>query len=319
MLNQKIINNKEVVDIRNIIEKLINNITKAVIGKEDVIRMVIVALISGGHVLLEDVPGVGKTLLAKSLAKSINASFKRIQFTSDLLPSDITGTSIYNQKNSEFEFVEGPIFSHIVLADEINRGTPRTQSSLLEAMEELQVSVDGVTRTLLKPFFVIATQNPIESHGTFPLPDSQMDRFMVSLSIGYPNSEDEAKMLSLHKKDSLIDNIETVISIKDILDLNNLVHQVFASDEIYEYIVRIVSATRNHPEIMLGASPRAAVSLLNCAKGYALISNRNYIVPDDLKVIVPYVLSHRIMTYRSYSKSQITELIDKILKTVSIT
>jgi MoxR-like ATPase len=310
---------QEVLDAKAITTKLIENISKAIVGKEEIIRMVIVALFSGGHILLEDVPGVGKTLLAKSIAKSIDSSFKRIQFTSDLLPSDIIGVSVYNQKNSEFEYVEGPIFANIVLADEINRGTPRTQSSLLEAMEEMQVSVDGLPRFLPRPFFVIGTQNPIESHGTFPLPDSQMDRFIISLSVGYPDSGHEAEMLALHnRQESLIYNVDTIISVTDLLKLQEQVHKVQASSEIYNYIVRITSATRNHNEILLGGSPRSSVAMLLCSKANALMANREYVVPDDVKEVAPFVLAHRLIPYRTSNRKQLLELINTVLKKIPV-
>lgn len=309
----------EVMDIKGITTKLIDNIGKAIVGKEEIVRMVIVALISGGHVLLEDVPGVGKTLLAKCIAKSINSSFKRIQFTSDLLPSDITGVSIYNQKKSEFEYVEGPIFANIVLADEINRGTPRTQSSLLEAMEEMQVSVDGLPRFLPLPFFVIGTQNPIESHGTFPLPDSQMDRFIISLSIGYPDAAHEVEMLSMHNsKESLDYNVDTIITVNELLKLQELVHKVQVSTEIYNYIVRIITATRNHSDILLGGSPRSSVAMLLCSKANALMSNRDYIIPDDVKTVASFVLAHRLIPYRTFARKQIIELIESVMKKIPV-
>lgn len=309
---------QEAIDVKSVAAKLTENIGKAVVGKEEIIRMIIVALLAGGHILLEDVPGVGKTLLAKSIAKSIDSSFKRIQFTSDLMPSDIIGVSIYNQKKAEFEFVEGPIFANIVLADEINRGTPRTQSSLLEAMEELQVSVDGLPRHLPRPFFVIGTQNPIESHGTFPLPDSQMDRFIISMSVGYPDPAHEAKMLSIHKEHSLVNNVDTIISLGEILALQSQVHQVQATNEIYNYIVRITSSTRHNSEIMLGGSPRSSVALLLCSKAYAMISNRDYIIPDDVKTVAPYVLAHRIIPYRTSARKQVLEMIDGIINKIPV-
>lgn len=308
---------EDIISSKLLIDKLSSNIAKAIVGKPEAIKMVIVALISGGHVLLEDVPGVGKTLIAKSIAKSINGSFKRVQFTSDLLPSDITGVSVYNQKNSEFEYVEGPLFANIVLADEINRGTPRAQSSLLEAMEELQVSVDGVTRDLPKPFFVIGTQNPLESHGTFPLPDSQVDRFLISLSVGYPDAQFESEMLKRHSQQlHLDDNVDTIISINQLIELQKSVQNIEASNEIFDYIVRINNSTRNNTDIMLGASPRASVAMLSSAKAYALTENRGYVTPDDVKSVAPYVLTHRIMPHRSLSRKQIIEIIDKILAKV---
>jgi len=305
-------------NISEIISKLVANINKALIGKEDVVKMSIVSLISGGHILLEDVPGVGKTLLAKGIAKSVNCKFKRVQFTSDLLPSDIIGVSIYNQKTSEFEYIEGPIFSNILLADEINRGTPRTQSSLLEAMEELQVSIDGLTKELPKPFFVIATQNPIESHGTFPLPDSQMDRFLISMSIGYPNEESEIEMLSIHKHSSLIDNLETIIDIEDLLKIQKTVYEVQTTKEINAYIVKIVNYTRNNDKIMQGVSPRGSVSLMLCSKAYALMQGRNYVIPDDIKYVAPYVLSHRLIPYRNLNKKEIINLINEITNNTKV-
>lgn len=304
---------------KSLTDRLAENIAKAVVGKPDAIKMTVVALISGGHVLLEDVPGVGKTLIAKSIAKSIDGTFKRVQFTSDLLPSDIIGVSVYNQKKSEFEYVEGPLFTNILLADEINRGTPRTQSSLLEAMEELQVSVDGVTRQLPKPFFVIGTQNPIESHGTFPLPDSQVDRFLISLSVGYPDSQYESEMLARHNKQQLlVNNVDTIININELLEVQDIVSRIEASSEIFDYIVRINSATRSNSEIMLGASPRASVAMLTCAKAYALTESRSYVTPDDVKAVAPYVLIHRIIPHRTLSRKQITEMVDKIISKVPV-
>lgn len=310
---------EDLIKAKALTDKLEQNIARAIVGKPQAIKMTVVALISGGHVLLEDVPGVGKTLIAKSIAKSIDGSFKRVQFTSDLLPSDIIGVSVYNQKNSEFEYVEGPLFANIVLADEINRGTPRTQSSLLEAMEELQVSVDGVTRELPKPFFVIGTQNPIESHGTFPLPDSQVDRFLISLSVGYPEADYESEMLSRHnKQQSLVDNVETIVNINQIVDLQEMVNKIEANNEIFDYIVRINSATRNNNEIMLGASPRASVAMLSCSKAYALMQNRSYVTPDDVKTVAPFVLIHRIIPHRTLSRKSVTELVDKIIGKIPV-
>lgn len=298
---------------------LISNVEKAVIGKHEVVKLIVTALIASGHVLLEDVPGVGKTLVAKSIAKSIDGSFKRVQFTPDLLPTDITGVSVYNQKKSEFEYVEGPVFTNILLSDEINRGTPRTQSSLLESMEELQVSVDGVTRKLPVPFFVIATQNPIESQGTFPLPDSQLDRFIISLSIGYPSFESEVTMLSYHnKKRDLSNDLKTVMDISTLIELQNNIENIKVSTEIYNYIIKIVTATRNHNDILLGASPRAAVALLTISKSYAMISGRDYIIPDDVKYIAPYVLVHRIITYRTQTREEAFDLVKTIIEKTSI-
>lgn len=300
-------------------ELLINNIEKVFTGKNEIVRLVVSALVSGGHVLLEDVPGVGKTLLAKSLAKSILGNFKRVQFTSDLLPTDITGVSIFNQKKGEFEYIEGPLFTNILLADEVNRGTPRTQSSLLESMEEKQVSVDGVTRKLPNPFFVIATQNPIESQGTFPLPDSQLDRFVISLSIGYPSFDSEITMLKLHnKKQDLSDILEHVLEIKDLVEMQNFIQEIKISNEIYEYIIKIITATRNNNEILLGGSPRSSIALLSLSKSYAMLNGRDYVIPDDIKYLAPYVLVHRIMPYRNQSREQLFEIIKTIISKVSV-
>ncbi|MFN8672440.1 MAG: MoxR family ATPase [Candidatus Sericytochromatia bacterium] len=309
----------DTVAAKKYIDSITQNIETVFTGKSEIVKLVVTALVAHGHVLLEDVPGVGKTLLAKSIAKSILGTFKRIQFTSDLLPTDITGVSIYNQKKLEFEYMEGPVFTNILLADEVNRGTPRTQSSLLEAMEEKQVSVDGVTRKLPEPFFVIATQNPIESQGTFPLPDSQLDRFIISLSIGYPSLEAEIEMLKMHnKKQDLSDNLSHVIDIQELIKIQNLVEKVQISNEIYQYIIKVVSATRNNNEILLGGSPRCSVALLTLAKAYALVNGRDFVIPDDIKYLSPYVLVHRIMPYRNQSREQLFDLVKDIINKVSV-
>jgi MoxR-like ATPase len=302
---------------------LITSISRSVIGKPDIVKLVVTALIAGGHVLLEDIPGTGKTLLAKSLAQSFQGSFRRIQFTSDLMPSDITGSSIFNLKDSQFEFIPGPIFAHIVLADEINRATPRSQSSLLEVMEEKQVTVDGVTHPMVRPFFVIATQNPIESYGTFPLPESQLDRFMVSLSMGYPTLAQEQQILQLHQKNtqktqqtSLHHQLEALIHPEEVQQLSQAASQIEVSDEMELLLLAIVGATRNDSRIALGGSTRAAVAFLRMAQALAYIEGRSFIVPDDLKLLAPYVLSHRLGLKQPASRNEKLALMNEITRKV---
>ena len=283
-------------DLHEIPQKLIDNISKVIVGKRDVIELVIVGLISNGHVLLEDVPGLGKTMLSRTLAKSIAGKFKRIQFTPDLLPSDVTGVSIYNQKTGEFEFNEGPIFANIVLADEINRTTPRTQSALLEAMQEFRVTMDGTVRELPTPFFVIATENPIEFHGTYPLPESQVDRFLIQLAVGYPSNQEESNILSRNLKESPIETLQSVVSVTDIISVQKAVMEVHIDQKIADYIVQIVSASRNMPgDIKLGASPRASLALMRTSRALAFLDKRDYVIPDDVKNLAYSVLKHRLI------------------------
>jgi MoxR-like ATPase len=281
------------------IRSIQDNISRVIKGKPLVIEMTVVALLARGHLLLEDVPGVGKTTLAHSLARSLDCSFKRIQFTSDLLPSDIVGVSIFNRQKQAFEFMPGPIFANIVLADEINRTTPKTQSSLLEAMSEAQISVDNQTYPLSQPFMVIATQNPSEYHGTFPLPESQLDRFLMRLRIGYPSQEEERKVLdraaSLHPAEDL----QPVLTAQDVLDLQAQVDKVFVDESLTEYLLSIVQATRQSELLSLGVSTRGALALSRTAKALALVRGRTYCLPDDIKELAPTVLSHRIMVARS--------------------
>ncbi|HKY72823.1 MAG TPA: MoxR family ATPase [Nitrospira sp.] len=276
-----------------------DNIARVIKGKSHVIEMAVVCLLARGHLLLEDVPGVGKTTLAHSLARSLDCSFKRIQFTSDLLPSDIVGVSIFNRQQQAFEFVPGPIFANIVLADEINRTTPKTQSSLLEAMSEAQISVDNQTHPLKQPFMVIATQNPAEYHGTFPLPESQLDRFLMRLRIGYPSVEEERKVLdrpyALHPADILA----PVLSTQDVLELQRRIEQVHVDDSVSEYLLAIVQATRQSELLSLGVSTRGALALSNTAKALALVRGREFCLPDDVKELAPIVLSHRVMLSRA--------------------
>jgi len=281
--------------VKDTSDKIRENISKVIVGKEEVIDIVLVSLFCNGHVLLEDVPGLGKTVLAKSLAKSINCDFKRIQFTPDLLPSDLSGLSIYNQKENDFFFREGPLFTNIVLADEINRATPRTQSALLECMEEQQITVEGVTRKLDAPFFVIATQNPLETQGTFPLPEAQMDRFFVRLSLGYPNHEQNIDILSRFEKEQPLDKLTEVTNAKDIVDMQNSMMEVQVSDIIKEYIINLVEETRNNSKLSLGLSPRGALALMKASRAYAAIKGRDFVTPTDVKVVCAPVMAHRVM------------------------
>ncbi|HUY88916.1 MAG TPA: MoxR family ATPase [Pirellulales bacterium] len=283
-------------ELQSLVGELEANIAKVVLGKSDVVRLCMVALLAGEHVLLEDVPGVGKTLVGKALAKSIAAKFCRVQFTPDLLPSDIVGSSVFNAKTSEFFFSPGPIFANIVLADEINRTTPRTQSALLEAMSDAQVSIDGQTHPLPRPFMVIATQNPFEFEGTYPLPESQLDRFLLRISVGYPSREDELQVLAIHRGGEPLENLSPVIECSQVLALQHAVRQVAVDESIYEYLLDIVEATRNSPELHVGVSTRGALCLYRASQSLALIEGREYVVPDDVKRLAVPVLAHRVIT-----------------------
>src|SRR6185437_1400115 len=283
-------------ELQSLVGELEANIAKVVLGKSDVVRLCIVALLAGEHVLLEDVPGVGKTLVGKALAKSIAAKFCRVQFTPDLLPSDIVGSSVFNAKTTEFFFSPGPVFANIVLADEINRTTPRTQSALLEAMSDSQVSIDGTTHHLPRPFMVIATQNPFEFEGTYPLPESQLDRFLLRISVGYPDREDELQVLAIHRSGEPLENLAPVIDCAQVLALQQAVRQVTVDESIYEYLLDIVEATRNSAELHVGVSTRGALCLYRAAQSLALIEGRDYVVPDDIKRLASPVLAHRVIT-----------------------
>lgn len=281
--------------IAEVSKRIRENVQKVIVGKDDVINLVLVATLCEGHVLLEDVPGIGKTTLARALAISLGCTFRRIQFTPDLLPSDVTGLSWFNQKTQEFEYRPGPIISQVVLADEINRATPRTQSALLEAMQERQVTVDGVTRYLPRPFLVMATQNPIELEGTFPLPEAQIDRFLLRVLIGYPDEKEEANILERFRLDDPINTLQPVTTAEEIITLQKVRREVRVEESVRDYAVSVARATRNHKEISLGASPRATLSLYQASQAWAALHGRDFVLPDDIKFLAPHVLTHRLM------------------------
>jgi len=276
-------------------EILLDNIGRVIVGKRNAIRLAIIALLADGHLLIEDVPGVAKTMLARSLALSIGAGFRRIQCTPDLLPSDITGLSIFNQKTSEFEYSPGPVMTNIVLADEVNRAPPRTQSALLEAMGERQVTVDGVTRLLAPPFFVIATQNPIEYEGTFPLPEAQLDRFLLRITIGYPSAESEGEMLRRLQLSHPVERVQQVIGTEEVLTAQRRVREIYVHEKVRDYVVRLVQATRGHADIALGASPRGSLALLRCSQANAACDGLSFVLPDHAKAMLESALSHRLI------------------------
>ncbi|MBQ2000988.1 MAG: MoxR family ATPase [Clostridia bacterium] len=302
------------------LKKIINNVEQVIIGKRETVELVITALISNGHILLEDVPGVGKTRLIAAVARSIDGSFKRIQFTADVLPSDITGFSVYNQKTGDFEFKKGAIMSQFVLADEINRTSPKTQAALLEAMEERQISVDGVTYKMPQPFMVMATQNPIEFMGTFPLPEAQLDRFLIKISVGYPDAESERSVLSMHQMDDPFETLEAVATTDDIINIQNEVKKVFVHENLESYIVSLVSATRNHPSVRLGASPRASLALYRTAQATAYIDGRDYVVPDDIQKMMIPVMAHRIILSQEtkFSNTTAEDVLEEIKKSTPV-
>lgn len=296
------------------------NVARVIVGKAEIVDLLLVALLCEGHVLLEDVPGIGKTTLAKTLARSLGGSFQRIQFTPDLLPSDITGVSIFNQQKQEFEYRSGPLMAQIVLADEINRAGPRTQSALLEAMEERQVTVDGATRPLPYPFLVLATQNPVELEGTFPLPEAQLDRFLMRLALGYPPREDERQILRRFRANNPIVDLAPVTSTEEIRAANRLCREVFVHPALEDYLLDIVISTRNHRSLALGASPRAALALYRASQALAAIRNRHYVIPDDIKSLAACVLAHRLILdvdARLHSRS-VNDVIAEVLNEVAV-
>jgi MoxR-like ATPase len=275
--------------------KVIENVERVIIGKRETVELTLIGLLAQGHLLIEDVPGVGKTMLARAIAKSIGCSFRRIQFTPDMLPSDVTGVSVFNQKTLEFEFRPGPVMAQIVLTDEINRATPKTQSALLEAMEERQVTVDGVTYPMQRPFLVMATQNPIEYEGTFPLPEAQLDRFMLRISLGYPSKADETKILDAQQFKHPIEELAQVVTVEELMVAQEQVKQAYVDDLIKTYIVDLVGMTREHPDAYLGASPRGSITLYKCAQVRATMEGRDYVIPDDVKALAMSALAHRLI------------------------
>jgi len=308
------------VDSQTLIASLVENISTVIVGKNEAVKLVLVALISNGHVLIEDVPGVGKTMLVRSMATSTGCEYRRMQFTPDLLPSDITGASVFNQKTGNFDFRPGPIMAQIVLADEINRATPKTQSALLEAMGEDQVTVEGITRPLPNPFMVLATQNPIEYEGTFPLPEAQLDRFFMRISLGYPEAEQEVSIMDRRE------HIDPIIGLKAVCKPNDVVELQLKADDVYidplvkQYIVELTHATRQHPEAALGASPRASINLMKGGKAQALLKDRDYVVPDDIKDIATATLAHRVLLTPSARMRGITQetVVDEVLNQVPV-
>jgi len=280
---------------QSVAQRLIDNVSQVIIGKKREVQRIVIGFLCQGHILLEDVPGVGKTVMAKALAKSIGAEFRRIQFTPDMLPSDVTGVSIFNQMTNEFEFRNGPIFSQIVLTDEINRATPKTQAALLEAMEEKQVTVDGTTYPMQRPFLVIATQNPIEYEGTFPLPEAQLDRFIMRVHLGYPQPQEEMQMLENQQRQHPIEVIQQVVSVEELIEAQTAIKEIYSNPDIKQYIINLVTATRNHPDVYLGASPRGAIALFRTCQAYAALQGREYIIPDDVKIMAEITLAHRVI------------------------
>lgn len=306
--------------VKNIAQRVINNVEKVIIGKHNVVEQTLLALLCQGHILIEDVPGTGKTILARAVARSIGCTFRRIQFTPDMLPSDVTGVSVFNQKTHEFEFRPGPVFAQIALADEINRATPKTQSSLLEAMEERQVTVDGQTYPMEKPFLVLATQNPIEYEGTFPLPEAQLDRFMLRIHIGYPDKQSEISILGAQQFAHPITTLEQVVSQDELLEAQEAVKQVYADNLIKEYIVNLSTATRNHPDVYLGVSPRGSLALYRTSQALAAIRDRDYIIPDDVKYLARPTLAHRLIISPAARIKNVDpkEVINDILSSVQV-
>ena len=302
------------------IQAVLENIEKVMIGKREIAELSIVALLAKGHVLLEDVPGVGKTMMVRALAKSFDAQFKRIQFTPDLLPSDVVGVSIYNPKTMEFEFRPGPIMGDIVLADEINRTSPKTQSALLEGMEEASVTIDGNTLKIAQPFFVMATQNPIEYEGTYPLPEAQLDRFLLKIRMGYPVKEQEVEILRRAENGAPIEKIQAVLSVAQLIELQELVLGVYVEDSVKNYMVELASQTRQDSYVYLGVSPRASIALMKASQAYAFIKGRSYVTPDDVQYLAPFVFSHRLMLKPDARYDGVTagEIIERIIAKVPV-
>ena len=311
---------QSVQDLAAAVQRVINNVEKVIVGKAESVAFSLIAVICNGHILIEDVPGVGKTVLTKAIARSIGCSFKRIQFTPDLLPSDVTGVSIYNQKTDNFEFRPGPIMSQIVLADEINRATPKTQSALLEAMEETQITIDGATYRLPEPFMVMATQNPIEYEGTFPLPEAQLDRFMMNIKLGYPKVSDEMNILDTHQYHHPLDDLEQIMIAEELVLIQKQIRSIHVDPSIREYIVAIANATRNHNNIYLGSSPRGSLALYRASQALAAIRGRGYVIPDDVKLLAKPTLAHRIIVTPAARVRAVTStaVLDEILQSVPV-
>lgn len=307
-------------NIQPFAKRVIGNLEKVIVGKNQVLDMVLVGLLCQGHLLIEDVPGVGKTMLARSLARTLGCSFSRIQFTPDMLPSDVTGVSIFNQVNREFEYRPGPLMTQILLADEINRATPKTQSALLEAMEERQTTVDGVTHKLPRPFMVLATQNPIEYEGTFPLPEAQLDRFLLRIRLGYPALTDEILILELQQIRHPIETLETIIEVEELQKMQEIVRTVFVAPMVKRYIVELVRATRENPDVYLGSSPRGSLGLFRAGQAWASINGRDYVLPDDIKTVADQVLAHRIVINPSARLREITssQIVAETLRSVPV-
>jgi MoxR-like ATPase len=281
--------------VQDVADRIVQSVAQVIIGKRNEVRLTVLGLLSQGHILIEDIPGVGKTMMAKALSRSIGCTFSRIQFTPDMLPSDVTGVSLFNQKTREFEFRAGPIMAQIVLADEINRATPKTQAALLEAMEERQITVDGTTYKLDEPFLILATQNPIEYEGTFPLPEAQLDRFLLRIQLGYPSPAEELTVLSAQQYQHPIHNMYQVVSVQELLAAQQAIREIYVADEIKRYIVDLVNATRQHPDVYLGSSPRGSLALFHTAQARAAMAGRDYVIPDDVKALAEVTLAHRII------------------------
>jgi MoxR-like ATPase len=307
-------------ELQEFVDKIIDNVEQVIVGKHEAIELLLIALLCEGHVLIEDVPGVGKTMLARAIATSLGGDFRRLQCTPDLLPNDVTGVSVFNQQSGQFDFRPGPIFVNIMLVDEINRATPRTQSALLEAMQEQQVTVDGITRPLPRPFLVLATQNPIEYEGTFPLPEAQLDRFLMRLSIGYPSNTDEKQILVNLRREHPITQLKPVVDGKQLLDYQRQVWDIHVDETLQDYIVRLVTATRNHTDLVLGASPRASLALYKTSQALAALRGRDHALPEDIQYLVPVTLSHRLILKPEAELRGRTgrAVLDEVLKTVPL-